>query len=220
MEEAKLLLQIEDLDAAKQLIDMQLKDIDNIGTKVPYGLEYSFWEDFTAKIIDRIYGNDSRQSHGFEQAGRGGCFSVFDTYSEHQRREDFSEILRCKKEYLENLIKDLDIRNQGIEPETPEANKEFGVSTTEIDVYSEETSKSRDASPLDHAIYEILSKIKDPALLKEARLNLISLRDELLKSNPSWANLKHNMIWLIEFGKEEFFSILPFIALYVRKISD
>jgi len=103
---------MEDLAAAIQLIEMQLKDVDNIRTKVPYGLEYSFWENFTAKIIDRIYGNDSRQRHGFEQAGRGGCFSVFDTYSEHQRREDFLEILSCKKEYLENLIKDLNNRIQ------------------------------------------------------------------------------------------------------------
>lgn len=211
--------QIEDLDAAKQLIEMQLKDIANIGTKVPYGLEYSFWEDFTAKIIDRVYGNDSRQSHGFEQAGRGGCFSVFDTYSEHQRREDFLEILNCKKEYLENLIKDLDIRIHGSEPESSENINEFGLAGY-TDVFSEEISKTSNASPLDHALYEVLSKIKDPALLKEARLNLISLRNELLKPNPSWVNLKHNMIWLIEFGKEEFFSILPFIVLYIRKISD
>ena len=219
MEEANILPQIEDLDAAKQLIEMQLKDIDTISTKVPYGLEYSFWEDFTAKIIDRVYGNDSRQSHGFEQAGRGGCFSVFDTYSEHQRREDFLEILNCKKEYLENLIKDLDIRIQGFETESPDGINEFGLAGY-TDVFSEETSKTSDASPLDHALYEILSKIKDPALLKEARLNLVGLRNELLKPNPSWTHLKHNMIWLIEFGKEEFFSILPFIVLYIRKISD
>ncbi len=211
--------QIEDLDAAKQLIEMQLNDIVNIGAKVPYGLEYSFWENFTAKIIDRIYGDDSRQRHGFEQAGRGGCFSVFDTYSEHQRREDFLEILSCKREYLENLIKDLDFRAHGSEPGASDDTNEFGL-PAESDIYSEENSKSHDASPLDHAVYEILSKIKDPALLKEARLNLISLRDELLRPTPSWARLKHNMVWLIEFGKEEFFSILPFIVLYIRKISD
>jgi len=211
--------QIEDLAAAVQLIEMQLKDIDNIRTKVPYGLEYSFWEDFTAKIIDRIYGNDSRQRHGFEQAGRGGCFSVFDTYSEHQRREDFLEILSCKKEYLENLIKDLDNRSYGSVPETAKEKNEFGI-PSDIDVYSEEISKSRNASPLDHAVYEIISKIKDPALIKEARMNLIALRDELLKPAPSWLRLKKYMIWLIEFGKEEFFSILPFIVLYIRKIAD
>lgn len=209
---------IEDLEAAKQLIEMQLKDIGNIGTKVPYGLEYSFWEDFTAKIIDRIYGSGSRQRHGFEQAGRDGCFSVFDTYSEYQRREDFLEILRCKQEYLENLIRDLDVRTLDPGAETSEIN-EFGL-PPKSDVYSEEKSKTSDASPLDHAVYDILSKIKDPALLTEARLNLIALRDELLKPNPSWAKLKHYMIWLIEFGKEEFFSILPFIVLYIRKISD
>lgn len=211
--------QIEDLDAAKQLIEMQLNDINNIGAKVPYGLEYSFWENFTAKIIDRVFGNESRQRHGFEQAGRGGCFSVFDTYSEHQRREDFLEILNCKKEYLENLIRDLEGRAHDTGSGASDDTNEFGL-PPESDIYSEENSKSHDASPLDHAVYEILSKIKDPALLKEARLNLIALRDELLKPNPSWARLKHNMIWLIEFGKEEFFSILPFIVLYIRKISD
>lgn len=211
--------QIEDLDAAKQLIEMQLNDINNIGAKVPYGLEYSFWENFTAKIIDRVFGNESRQRHGFEQAGRGGCFSVFDTYSEHQRREDFLEILNCKKEYLENLIRDLEGRAHDPGSGASDDTNEFGL-PPESDIYSEEMSKSHDASPLDHAVYEILSKIKDPALLKEARLNLIALRDELLKPNPSWARLKHNMIWLIEFGKEEFFSILPFIVLYIRKISD
>ena len=210
---------IEDLDAAKQLIEMQLKDIDNIGAKVPYGLEYSFWEDFTAKILDRIYGGDSRQRHGFEQAGRDGCFSVFDTYSEHQRREDFLEILRCKKEYLENLVRDLDVRPPGPAPGASGEINEFGL-PPKSDVYSEEISRTREASPLDHAIYEILSKIKDPALVKEARLNLISLRDELLKPSPSWARLKPSMIWLIEFGKEEYFSILPYIVLYIRKISD
>lgn len=211
--------QIEDLDAAIQLIEMQLNDIDNIGAKVPYGLEYSFWEDFTAKIIDRIYGKDSRQRHGFEQAGRGECFSVFDNYSEYQRREDFLEILRCKKEYLENLIRDLTGRTIDPDPEAPAEINEFGLPPKK-DYYSEETSRTPDASPLDQAVYEIISKIKDPALLKEARLNLIALRDELLKPKPSWAKLKRNMIWLIEFGKEEFFSILPFIVLYIRKISD
>ncbi len=211
--------QIEDLDAAIQLIEMQLNDIDNIGAKVPYGLEYSFWEDFTAKIIDRIYGKDSRQRHGFEQAGRGECFSVFDNYSEYQRREDFLEILKCKKEYLENLIRDLADRTIDPDPEASAEINEFGLPPKK-DYYSEEISRTRDASPLDQAVYEIISKIKDPALLKEARLNLIALRDELLKPKPSWAKLKRNMIWLIEFGKEEFFSILPFIVLYIRKISD
>lgn len=211
--------QMEDLAAAVQLIEMQLKDVDNIRTKVPYGLEYSFWENFTAKIIDRIYGNDSRQRHGFEQAGRDGCFSVFDTYSEHQRREDFLEILSCKREYLENLIKDLNNRIQGTMPESANGINEFGI-TAGVDAYSEEISKSRDASPLDHAVYEIIAKIKDPALKKEARINLIALRDELLRPAPSWMRLKKHMIWLIEFGKEEFFSILPFIVLYIRKISD
>ena len=212
--------QIKDLGAAIQLIEMQLKDIGNIGAKVPYGLEYSFWEDFTAKIIDRIYGKDSRQRHGFEQAGRGECFSVFDSYSEYQRREDFLEIMRCKKEYLENLIRELADKSTEEEPgkSRDEAN-EFGL-LSKNNIYSDEISKSRDASPLDHAVYEIISKIKDPAILEEARLNLIALRDELLEPNPSWAKLKHNMIWLIEFGKEEFFSILPFIVLYIRKISD
>ncbi|MDD4237120.1 MAG: hypothetical protein PHT62_00995 [Desulfotomaculaceae bacterium] len=47
----------------------------------------------------------------FEQAGRGGRFSVFVFYSEHQRREDFMEILNCKKDYLENLIRDLENRH-------------------------------------------------------------------------------------------------------------
>ncbi len=211
--------QIEDLDAAIQLIEMQLKDIANIGAKVPYGLEYSFWEDFTAKIIDRVYGKESRQRHGFEQAGRSECFSVFDNYSEYQRREDFLEILRCKQEYLENLIRDL--AGRAVDQDSPASGEinEFGLPAKK-DYYSDEISKTRDASPLDYAVYEIISKIKDPALLKEARLNLIALRDELLKPNPSWAKLKQNMIWLIEFGKEEFFSILPFIVLYIRKISD
>ncbi|NLI14342.1 hypothetical protein [Pelotomaculum propionicicum] len=211
--------QMEDLAAAVQLIEMQLKDIDNISTKVPYGLEYSFWENFTAKIIDRIYGNESRQRHGFEQAGREGCFSVFDTYSENRRREDFLEILSCKKEYLENLIKDLNNRIQGKTTESSVETNEFGI-TADIDVYSEEISKSHEASPLDHAIYEIIAKIKDPALKKEARINLIALRDELLRPSPSWLKLKNHMIWLIEFGKEEFFAILPFVVLYIRKIAD
>jgi hypothetical protein len=32
--------------------------------------------------------------------------------------------------------------------------------------------------------------------------------------------LREHMVWLILFGKKEFFSILPFIVLYVRKIAD
>ena len=104
---------IEDLEAAIQLLEMQLKDIDNILTKAPYGLEYTFWEDFTARIIDRIYGNESSQRHGFEQAGREGCFSVFESYSERQRREDYIENVNCKKESLEHLNKDLKNSQRG-----------------------------------------------------------------------------------------------------------
>jgi DNA mismatch repair protein MutS len=52
------------------------------------------------------------------------------------------------------------------------------------------------------------------------RSNLLELRDELLKPAPSWAVLREHMVWLILFGKKEFFSILPFIVLYVRKIAD
>ncbi|BAF59518.1 MAG: hypothetical protein HPY89_12415 [Pelotomaculum sp.] len=202
---------IRDIDAAKQLIEMQLRDIENIRTKAPYGLEYTFWEDFTAKIIDRIFGNDSSQRHGFEQAGRGGCFSVFESYSEHQRREDFNEILNCKKEYLENLIKELENHRAGT----------AGVHTSEADRHEwnyEDILRSSEASPLDRAIAQILSRIKNPGLFKEAQSNLLDLRDELYKPSPSWASLKKHLIWLIELGKEEFFSILPFVVLYVRKI--
>lgn len=209
---------IKDLEAAKQLIEMQLRDIDNILTKVPYGLEYTFWEDFTAKIIDRIYGNESSQRHGFEQAGRGGCFSVFESYSEHQRREDFTEIIICKKDYLENLIKDLEGRQGGSGTElTVEEHREV---FTGLDNNLEDILKSEEVSPLDRTIAEILSKIQDPTKLIEARLNLLELRDELLKPAPSWTALKEHMIWLILYGKKEFFSILPYIVLYVRKIVD
>lgn len=98
---------IEDLEVASQLIEMQIRDITNIITKAPYGVEYTFWEDFTARIIDRIYGDESKQRHGFEQAGRGGCYSVFESYSEFQRRDDYIEILNCKKEFLESLLADI-----------------------------------------------------------------------------------------------------------------
>lgn len=213
---AKTMPQIEDLEAAKQLIEMQLKDIENIRTKAPYGLEYTFWEDFTAKIIDRIYGDESSQRHGFEQAGRGGCFSVFESYSEFQRREDFNEILNCKKEYLENLIKDLERLQRGTEPESPYAEENL----INFEGNYEEIARSHEASPLDRTIAEILSKIKDPAVLKEAKIKLLELREELYKPAPSWTKLKNAMIWLIDYGKEEFFSILPFIVLYIRKIED
>lgn len=211
--------QIEDLDAAKQLIEMQLKDIDNIRSKAPYGFEYTFWEDFTAKIIDRIYGNESNQRHGFEQAGRGGCFSVFESYSESQRREDFIEIVNCKKEYLEDLIRDLESHQHGSKPGSVSEESSFDKAT-EQDGGFDFSFKSKEASPLDRAVSGILSKIKDPMVLKEAELNLLELRDELLKPAPSWSRLKRSMIWLIEFGKEEFFSILPFIVLYIRKIAE
>jgi len=206
---------IEDLDAAKQLIEMQLKDIDNIRTKAPYGLEYTFWEDFTAKIIDRIYGSDSSQRHGFEQAGRGGCFSVFESYSEHQRREDFLEILNLKKEFLENLIKDIECRQGG----SISTDKGIDTGITFDDDYRK-ILESEDASPLDREVAEILSRIKDSAVLKEARNNLLSLRDELYKPAPSWSNLKKPLIWLIEFGKDDFFHILQYIVLYIRKIVE
>lgn len=211
--------QLEDLEAARQLIEMQLRDINNIRSKAPYGLEYTFWEDFTAKIIDRIYGNESSQRQGFEQAGRGGCFSVFESYSERQRREDFIEIVNCKKEFLENLIHDLESIHLGSEsgPTPEEINP---AKTSGYDYNYEDILKSQASSPLDRAVAEILFKIKDPVILKEAKLNLLELRDELLKPTPSWAKLKNSMIWLIEFGKEEFFSILPFIVLYIRKIVE
>jgi len=202
---------IEDLEAAKQLIEMQIKDIENIRSKAPYGLEYTFWEDFTAKIIDRIFGKDSLQRHGFEQAGRGGCFSVFESYSEHQRREDFLEILNCKKEYLENIIKELDELKKAKESKKLEADSEINY---------EEILKSHAVSPLDRTIAEILAKISDPELLKEARSHLLELRDEILKPTPSWSKLKGPLAWLINYGKEEFFSILAFVVLYIRKITD
>jgi hypothetical protein len=41
---------------------------------VPYGLEYSFWEDFTAKIIDRIYGNDSSSATVLNKPGAAVAF--------------------------------------------------------------------------------------------------------------------------------------------------
>ena len=213
------MLQINDYEAAKQLIEMQLRDIENIRSKAPYGLEYTFWEDFTAKIIDRIYGNESSQRHGFEQAGRGGCFSVFESYSESQRREDFNEILNCKKEYLEDLINDLEKQFHNQESGHP-SREENPEKPAIFDGNLEEILKSQAASPLDRAVAEILAGIKDPRILKEARANLLELRDELLKPAPSWAKLKKSMIWLIEFGKDEFFSILPFIVLYIRKIVE
>lgn len=211
--------QLDDLEAAIQLIEMQLKDVDNLRTKVPYGLEYTFWEDFTAKIIDRIYGNESSQRYGFEQAGRDGCFSVFESYSERQRREDFVEIVNAKKEYLEDLIKDLGNLKNGsdgnLNPEEIDREK-----STEHDFDFKEVLESKEASPLDRAVAEILSRIKEPAVLKEASINLLELRNELLKPAPSWKMLKKSMIWLIEFGKEEYFYILPFIVLYIRKIVE
>lgn len=204
---------IEDLEAAKQLIEMQIKDIENIRTKAPYGLEYTFWEDFTAKIIDRIFGKDSLQRHGFEQAGRGGCFSVFESYSEHQRREDFIEILNCKKEYLESLIKELDELKKTKESKVQADNRP-------VTEQYEEILKSHAVSPLDRTIAEILAKIHDPEVLKEARSHLLELRDEILKPTPSWSRLKGPLAWLINYGKDEFFSILAFVVLYIRKITD
>ncbi len=205
---------IEDLEAAKQLIEMQIKDIENIRSKAPYGLEYTFWEDFTGKIIDRIFGKDSLQRHGFEQAGRGGCFSVFESYSEHQRREDFIEILNCKKEFLESLIKELDELKKA--KESKKAEVDDGANSKEY----EEILKSHAVSPLDRTIAEILAKISDPEALKEARSYLLELRDEILKPTPSWSKLKGPLVWLINYGKDEFFSILAFVVLYIRKITD
>ena len=209
---------IDDLEAASQLIYMQIKDIANIITKAPYGFEYTFWEDFTAKIIDRIYGNESTQRHGFEQAGRGGCFSVFESYSEHQRREDFIEILNCKKDYLENLISALEHRQSAMAYNPAEENQPDYAAHFYNNL--ESLLKSEEVSPLDRTIAEILSRIKEPSILHEARANLLELRLEMLTAAPSWTRMKKPMTWLIGFGKKEFFSILPFIVVYIRKIVD
>lgn len=209
---------IEDLAAASQLIEMQIKDIENIITKAPYGFEYTFWEDFTAKIIDRIYGNESIQRHGFEQAGRGECFSVFESYSEHQRREDFIEILNCKKEYLENLAGDLKNRKDPNVLNPVEDHEQDSFPNFKSDL--ESLLKSEEISPLDRTIAEILSGIKEPSLLEAARENLLELREELLNHAPSWNKIKKPLTWLIDFGRKEFFLILPFIVIYIRKIVD
>jgi hypothetical protein len=210
-----------DVEAAKQLIEMQLKDIENIRTKAPYGFEYTFWEDFTAKIIDRIFGNESEQRHGFEQAGRGECFSVFESYSDQQRRENFLEILNFKKEYLTNLIKELDDYGKEIkrsatngEQETP-ASGDSGLVAGGFNVPGKTM-----LSPLDRTIGKIIENISNPLSQKEAGTKLRLLRDELLKPNPSWIVIKQSMAFLLELGREQFFAILPFIVLYHRKITD
>jgi len=211
---------IEDLEAAKQLIEMQLKDIENIRAKAPYGFEYTFWEDFTAKILDRIFSNESGQRHGFEQAGRGECFSVFESYSDQQRRENFIEILNCKKEYLINLIKGLETNGKEKTAPAPDAGRETPVGG-DSGIYPggfNVTGKTM-LSPLDRAIGSILEKITSPVAQQEAGTKLRLLRDELLQPNPSWTVVKPAMAFLLELGRDEFFAILPFIVLYHRKIT-
>jgi hypothetical protein len=56
--------------------------------------------------------------------------------------------------------------------------------------------------------------------LQEARKNLLELRAELLTAAPAWPRLKQPLTWLVNFGKKEFFLILPFVVVYVRKILD
>ncbi|MCL6638138.1 MAG: hypothetical protein K6T80_00475 [Firmicutes bacterium] len=200
---------------------MQLKDIENIRTKAPYGFEYTFWEDFTAKIIDRIFGNESVQRHGFEQAGRGDCFSVFETCSDQQRRENFMEILNFKKEYLKNLIDELEAYRKKKEISAADGNKDDpDDGGNETNIFGFTVPGNTVLSPLDRTIGSILEKVKNREAGEEAGKKLRILRDELLKPNPSWPVVKSSMAFLLELGRDEFFAILPFIVLYHRKIVD
>lgn len=209
---------INDTEAARQLIEMQIKDIDNIQNKAPYGLEYTFWEDFTARIIDRIFGNESEERHGFEQAGRGGCFSVFESYSDQQRREDFAEILRCKKEYLANLIKSLEKHGAGREKPVPE--------DVPDDIYEtgggteSGTGPGSALSPLNSAFESILAGIDSQELRREAGQKFKVLRDELQKPGPSWAVIKSFMAWLPELGRDQFFTVLSCVVPHRPRITD
>jgi hypothetical protein len=92
--------------------------------------------------------------------------------------------------------------------------------SVDFDDNLESLLKTGEVSPLDRTIAEILFRIKEPSILQEARKNLLELREELLTATPSWDRMKKPMIWLIGFGKKEFFEILPFIVVYIRKIVD
>ncbi|MHB1042567.1 MAG: hypothetical protein ACYC0Q_06990 [Eubacteriales bacterium] len=209
---------IKDIEAARQLIEMQIKDIDNIRNKVPYGLEYTFWEDFTARIIDRIFGNGSEERQAFEQAGRDGCFSVFESYSDRQRREDFAEILRCKKEYLEVLKKTLG--RHAADQDKPDR-EDSPDEIHEISGGSNDGVATGSAlSPLDSALENILAGLNSRELRLQAGQKFKALRVELHKPSPSWVVIKSLLAWLPELGREEYFTVLSHIVPYRPRIVD
>ena len=110
---------IEDLEAAIQLLQMQLKDIDNILQKPLTDWSIPSGKTLLARIIDQFTEMSQVNGTGLSRLD-GRLLSVFESYSERQRREDYIEIVNCKKEYLENLIKDLKTAREVQERKLPE----------------------------------------------------------------------------------------------------
>ena len=156
------------------------------------------WESFTKNLVIYCFGQKSNQLKQFER-----LFESFENEYHPIKKEIF--VIKMKG-LLANFIKELKLSTSQNIRSTDKTTIAPRFHQTAI-----QTTNIKIEQTIENIIRVIREKEPDEAKALEAEKYLNEFKEEIKKDSPVWANVKNILVWLLNFSRDTFLQILPYL---------
>ena len=202
---------IMDKQQAADVLQKQLEIIPSLFELNPDHSDFKLWKENCLTIFKEIFPENKDWQYNFEWQGfrvlRVKMAEEVGYYSEEDKAA-YEEGLQNAEVTIKAALNKLELF--GIKPHIQTSDNKKGLSIQITNNLSNQQSVNVSVS-----FDQILQCIKEGNYSddekKEASEKVNELQDELKNPNPAWEKIKSILVWLLEFSKEVFIKVLPYI---------
>lgn len=201
-----------DKQKAADLLQEQLEKISALKEKNPDDSEFKLWNEDNLTIFNEFFSEEKRFLDSFywysfrvnriKFAEEAGLFTDEDKDAYLKGLQDAEVTIKAALRKLELF---------GIKPQVKQSvSSEKGLTVKITNNLSNQQSVNLSIT-LDEVIQLIQNSEQSPEEKQEATSKINDLKEELEKEDPSWEKVKDVLVWLLNFSRDIFIKVLPYI---------
>lgn len=201
-----------DKQKAADILFEQLEKLPGLKELNPDHQDFELWKEDCLTIFKELFPEEKNWQYNFEwSAYRINRIKMVEEagFFTEEDKEAYLKGLQTAEVTIKAALRKLELF--GIKPQVKATKTgDKGLTIQITNNVSNQQSISLSVS-FDQIIQTIQESNYTEEEKKEAATKVQELQEELKKENPSWEKVKGALVWLLNFSKEIFFKVLPYI---------
>lgn len=203
-----------DSQKVASILNKQLKEISDLKDLNPEDPKFKLWQENCLTIFKKIFPKEDDWHYRFGwsafHVNRIKTTQEASLYTQEDIRA-FEEGLKNAEVTIKAALNKLELFGASPEQDSRSDAKDNNGLTIKISNNLNNSQSVNLTVNFDQIIQVIDDLDADTEKKNQAKTEVAKLKDELQKNNPSWEKIKNILIWILNFSRDVFIKILPYI---------